>query len=192
MSSDPEPGHASSEDLAAYLSRSLSTDERAEVERHLAICESCRDELAAAQDLLARRRRPMQMGTALVVAAAAVAVLLVIRLPQSQQSLANVPVSRGTATAAASISVIEPKDDAITGDSGVVFRWSPATGTISYRITLMSEGGDSIWSDETTATTIALPSTVHLAPGTSYVWYVDSAPASGDSLSSGPVGFRTR
>ena len=111
MSSDLESGHTSSEELAAYLSRRLSPAERSAVERHLAECESCRDELASAQDLLSRRKRPMQMGGAFAVAAVAVALLLMIRTPAARESsLDNVPLSRGTTTPSASISILEPSE----------------------------------------------------------------------------------
>jgi hypothetical protein len=193
MSSDSESRHASSEDLAAYLSRGLSREERAAVERHLAECESCRDELAAAQELLSRRKRPMQMGGAMAIAAVAVALLLVVRTPPERvQSVEKVPLSRGTEAPAAAISTIEPQNDAVTSDSAIVFRWAPSGTDMHYRITVMSEAGDAVWSGETADSRITLPAGVRLAPKSGYVWYVDATRAGRDSVSSGPVAFRTR
>ena len=192
MSSDSESGHASSEDLAAYLSRRLSGEDLAAVERHLVECESCRAELAAAQDLLSRRKRPMQMAGALGIAAVAVALVLMLRTPQSGISpLDNVPLSRGT-TPFTTISIIEPKDGAITADTAIVFRWSPSGTGAEYRITVVSEAGDAVWTAETADTRIALPTDVRLTPGTRYMWYIDATRSGVDSLASGPISFRTK
>ena len=39
------------EQLSAYLDDELSADERAAVDRHLALCDSCRDQLASLRAL---------------------------------------------------------------------------------------------------------------------------------------------
>jgi anti-sigma factor RsiW len=192
MTMPQDTGHVSSEDLAAYLSRNLSPSERALVEQHLAQCESCRRELAAAQDLLARRKQPLKMGS-LGLVAVAIAVVLILKVPSSRTPLVNdVPRSRGTASPATGVAVVEPAAGSITGDSAIAFSWSSVGSGAQYHVSLLTDAGDQIWQLETTATNAKLPDSVDLLPNTSYVWYVDALRAGGDSISSGPITFRTR
>ena len=189
MSSQSSDEHVSSEDLAAYLSRALSSAEKAGVERHLAECESCRRELANAQDFLSRRQRPMKLGAAAAFAAIAIVAIVMLRSPTTTID-ESIPRSRGSAESTR-FSAIDPAEGDTIADSAVVFRWSRQDDA-RYRVTLLTDTGEKVWSSETTATTLRVPDSIRLQAHSAYVWYVDALESSGDSLSLGPTQFRTR
>jgi hypothetical protein len=71
------------------------------------------------------------------------------------------------------IEVISPADNATIVAAPMTFTWHAATADV-YRISLLTEAGDSIWAKETTDTTATVPTTVSLSPGRAYFWRVDA------------------
>ncbi|HUQ20662.1 MAG TPA: zf-HC2 domain-containing protein [Gemmatimonadaceae bacterium] len=182
--------HVSSEVLAGYLARTLSSADREEVERHLATCETCRGELIDAQNVLSKRKRPRRAGAAIAILSAGAAIVLLVRLPQSTNRVPGETVLRGGAQS--SVNIVAPTEGSIVGDSAVAFQWSGTGGDRLYRISLLDNQANRIWGTETKDTVVNLPTAIHLKPNTEYVWYVESIGLGADSLSSGPVTFKVR
>jgi predicted anti-sigma-YlaC factor YlaD len=65
-------------ELAAYLDRGLSPEDRERVEEHLSSCEDCRAHISESSRLLRRKARPRFIITASAVAAA---LLFVVAVP---------------------------------------------------------------------------------------------------------------
>ena len=182
--------HVSSEVLAGYLARTLSAADRAEVERHLATCETCRRELVDAQNVLSKRKRPRRAGTAIAILGAGAAILLLVRLPQSTSRAPDEAILRGGASSG--VQVVAPAEGSVVGDSAVAFQWHSAGPDRLYRMSLLDNQANRIWGTETKDTLAPLPADIRLKPNSEYVWYVESIGLGADSVSSGPITFKVR
>lgn len=183
----------SSEDLAAYLSRRLSAPERRAVEQHLADCESCRSELVSAQRVLANRRRPARVAGGIGILAIAAAIMAILMVPGAQSvgrnDVESEPLYRAVGDAPR-LRVLSPEAESVMPDSAIVFRWEAAAAHPLYRIALLAESGETIWTLETADTSVVFPRV--LVRGARYIWYVDAISSTGDSITSGPTSFLVR
>ena len=112
--------------------------------------------------------------------------MLVLRAPDA----ARAPVMRGPAPAgeSGSLAVIFPAPGAVIAAHALRFRWH-AAGADAYRVTLLSESGEPVWTAEVTDTTAVLPDQVDLPPGSAWFWRVDAL-EEGRSVSTGVQPFR--
>jgi hypothetical protein len=186
--------HLSSEELSAYLSNVAGETERENVERHLLSCAECRAELIDGQRALAtvpssKRVNRTWYGVAGLAAAAAI---LVSVWPSREVDRALQPVERNTppASAAGAITIVSPVPGSQMDASSRTFTWRRDDGS-SYKVTVTDETGRSIWSLTTQDTTVVLPSSVELAPGSRYFWYVDALRPDARSVTSGINSFST-
>ncbi len=171
----PQLDHLGDKQLAAYVSRSLSADEREAAIEHLAECAECRDEaLATARVLRAERtRRAKHIGTPMATAAALGLVLLVL-VPRSPSESTG-PVLREGAPAVApgaSIGVHSPHNTAQVGQ--IEFSWQDMGAEVRYRFSLTRSDGGEVWIGATADTSLTLPPDVMLSEGTTYFWWVDA------------------
>jgi len=70
------------------------------------------------------------------------------------------------------LAIVAPADDA-TVEGRVVFTWRSKNAD-AYRIAVLTEKGDPVWTSDTGDTTAALPDSVSLEPGHAYFWRVDA------------------
>ncbi|MFQ5890334.1 MAG: zf-HC2 domain-containing protein [Gemmatimonadota bacterium] len=184
-----------SEAIAAYLDGVLSPGETASVEGHLADCPSCRSGVTEAARLLRsrhRRRRWFIAGPA--VAAAAAAILIFSSSPTGVPEPADGVVRGGElaeSEAVPRITPLAPRPGSVVGTDSIVFLWESVGGRVTYRVTLTLESGDVLWTEDTSDTTIALPSGIEMAPDRVYFWYVDALMADASSATTGVQEFRT-
>ena len=169
--------HLTPEQIAAYTAGALPDAEQTVVERHLLVCESCRDEVVDAGRF--PRRWPFRFRYSVVLPAAAVAVLLIgVVTTFGGTDGAPVPAERvlrnATAEGLATFDVIEPGDGAIVPTIGVVFRWHSEEPEPHYRIHVLNRLGELVWETASSDTSIQLPADIVLEPGESYFWYVDA------------------
>lgn len=180
--------HLSPSDLAGFLDRDLSTARRQQVEAHLEGCPECRHELAevasvaanlAAPNGRARGRRqrwlPLVLTGALAASLAGVALVRRFRAPEAAagtQPVRAPSLSEGRAR----FGIVSPETNATTPAHGVAFTWH-ALAADFYRITLLSESGEPVWTLETPDTSATLPAKVSLLPGHAYFWRVDAISA---------------
>ena len=187
--------HLPAATVAAYLQGELDTGSRAEAETHLASCTACRHEVVAVGGLLATRRRRRMIAPALGLAAAAV-LALAVGLPtlrRHDESGATVTVRAPVTPAAHALATITPAADTILPAShDLQFAWHAVPGGSTYRVMLLGESGERLWSTETGDTVALLPDDVRLAAAASYFWYVDALTGDGTARTSGARRFSVR
>lgn len=190
--------HLSSEDVAAYLSRAVSEEERQRIESHLATCGACCDEIVAlGHDLSESRARwPMAVRVGLAAAAVLAGVLLLgprLGLFFSDQE----PAFRGSQAALEtalrpSIQALAPGSGSAVARDSVLFVWRPAAADAFYSLTLTDREGGLIWRGNTRDTLLALDPDVRLDQGEQYYWYVDALLDGGESPTTGVHRFTAR
>lgn len=164
--------------VAALAEGSLDDRARARTLPHLAECPRCRAAVASVSRALgdpvvAReiatlgggRRRFFRIA---VPAAAAAVILLLVMPPQSDVAP---PHRAPTITAVSSPVLVSPVG--IVG-AAETLRWATVTGADRYRTTLFDDAGAVVYETQTASTVVALPDSVHLTPGRSYLWKVEA------------------
>jgi hypothetical protein len=175
--------HMNDLEIASYLDRGLSDADRARIEDHMVDCSECRHNVAEAQQLVATLRRPRRhvfaVGGLIAVAAAA----LIVVAPQLKRSGQPLDLVTRDEIASSALEVYEPTGDVLRRPANFV--WGSARDAVSYRITLSSAEGTTMWSASVPDTTAALPDSVTLRAGTKYVWFVDAILGDGSTRSTG-------
>jgi len=85
------------------------------------------------------------------------------------------------------VAAAAPADGATIPVRGAAFAWH-RTSTDTYRVTVLTQTGEPVWSQETPDTSVTLPAAVVLEPGRTYFWRVDAI-ADGIAATSGPQRF---
>lgn len=185
--------HLSVDDIASMIDGSLTADERASVERHLAHCDDCREELAASARAVASAApvRQRRLSWRLLVPLAAGIVLAVFLRAPSTSERAVAPRERAAAPSrdARIVTVFPPAGTALRS-SPVRFVWRPIDSSIGYHVVVKEASGVPVWSGDVSDTALALPDSVPLRAGEPYVWRVDGSRADGSSASSAETMFR--
>jgi anti-sigma factor RsiW len=182
-------GHVTESDLAGYLDHDLAPADRLRVEAHLDACAQCRLELIEVQRLAAsyqaatRRtaRRWIPVAALTALAASVAALLLIPRIRETTTQRVE-PVRSAGREGQLQIEVASPASDVAVAAATVVFTWRAARADV-YRLTLLTESGEPVWSLETADTTALVPSGTRLKPG-AYFWRVDAI-ADGITATSG-------
>jgi hypothetical protein len=87
---------------------------------------------------------------------------------------------------------VAPAPGAALGPERIEFVWEAVESNATYRFTLTDEGGDPLWTAETTETAVTLPGEVSLEPGGRFFWFVDALLADGGSATTGIQNFTVR
>ncbi|PYP76577.1 MAG: hypothetical protein DMD35_18250 [Gemmatimonadetes bacterium] len=183
--------HLSADDAASFIDGTLSDDARAAIERHLAECDSCREEVAISTRLLAtvpaspRRGVPWRL-----VLPLAAGILVAVMLVRPGGRPTATPTERGGASDGSTIVLIAPAPDAplVAGRTRLV--WRALDDSVLYRVVIKDASGAELWRGETSDTVLAVPPGVHLTPGKQYVMRVDGQRTDGSSVSSTEVSVR--
>jgi len=177
-------GHISDSELSGFLDDDLDPTDRRRVEAHLDACAQCRRELIEVRSLAASYRPPATLTSgrlwARIAAGAALAAVLaaVVLLPRSNPTVpgrtdaVRTPTQAGSREGRLRIDAVSPASDAAVAASAVVFAWHSTAADI-YRLTLLTESGEPVWSLETADTSAVVPSSTPLKPG-AYFWRVDA------------------
>ncbi len=173
--------HLSASQLAGYLDRDLRAPERRVIEEHLDGCAECRAEVTALVRMglpgtLAppkARSRPLAVLAWLVPLAAGLGVFMVSRPARRLDPGLTERPSTGPAESVSRLRPIAPGPGATVAGTAVVFSWH-GHGADTYRVVVMTEAGEPVWSEETSDTVVPLPASVHLARGAAYFWRVES------------------
>jgi hypothetical protein len=173
--------HVNDSEMALYLDRRLSAEQRDRIEDHLAHCAECREHALAAQNILRGvRRRPRLLAAAGALAAAAVVVIWVGRV-ESPNGPATAQV-RGGVTDNPQLIAYGPI--ANVRRENLRFVWGSAPGGVSYRLNLTTTDGAQVWSTSGVDTTAILPSSIGVV-GETYLWVTDAVLADGGTRSTG-------
>lgn len=166
--------HLTSAQVAGYLDRGLSEQDRNLVQQHLSSCPACRRELLEVNRVL-RKRRPNWLAAGGLAAAAAITALILASPGAEQANRSVLRSGRDTALTGTllEISVLEPRDSQIPASERLKFQWEPLGTDVLYRFTLTRQDGSVLWNQDTPGTEVVLPDSVNLKPGGRYFWYVD-------------------
>jgi hypothetical protein len=179
-----EGTHVTDLELAAYIDRGLSAEQRTRIENHLASCDACRSTVVATATARRAQRRSTiaRRGTFAFVAAAAVIAAISLQTPDRERE----ERMRNESSSAALI-VHGPIGEVSQPAQGEDFRfiWGAEPSALSYRLTLSTSDGATAWTRDGRDTIATLPDSVHLNPGARYFWTVDAILASGRSRSTG-------
>lgn len=175
------PNHLSDSEMARYLDRRLSPEERDRIEDHLASCAECREQTLGAQQLLGRARRPRFIVAGSALAAAAAVLILIARVEPAREQ--SVPPLRGVARDNIALTAYGPIGDAKR--ENLRFVWGSASGAVSYRLSVTASDGAQVWSHSGVDTVSSLPRSVGLRAGVRYLWVVDAVLRDGSTRSTG-------
>jgi hypothetical protein len=181
-------GHMTDILIASYLDRRMSDVDRERFEYHLSDCPDCRRAVIEAESLL-KRVRPTWRVNKVVALLAAVFVLVAVNLKVKHRNDLSAPTTtREIRTTDAGLTVYGPSGE--VRRNGLRFVWSPLAGGISYKILLVDANSRPVWSATAPDTSIALPATVPLRAGETYLWAVDALASDGTTHSTGLREFR--
>lgn len=146
---------------------------------HLAACGHCREQLASLAELLAdqsvnvarRHLVPVRGRTAAVGGLLAVAATTVLVLGWPRFAVEPLPHRAPTITATAAPLPISPIGAVASAAS---LQWAPVSGADRYRVTLYDAAGAPLYEALTPDTSVALPDSLALARGRSYLWQVEA------------------
>lgn len=175
--------HLSPEALAGYLDNDLSEGERSDAELHLAICGTCREELAEVRRLQLRRGSRRWV-IAAVPAAAAAALVLVLFRPSAPS-----PV-RADPAGVMPLGIVSPASIEVNPAS-LAFIWRSLGPQATYTFTLQEADGRVIASLPLTDTAVTLPDSL-IGQGRTYFWVVDGMLPDGRSRSTAVHRLQTR
>ena len=178
--------HPSVEEIAAYLSGRISGSALAALESHLAGCRNCREEVTSARALM--KERVSSRRHWLVPAAAAALLLMGILIKPPNAGERERASSPQRASGRESIVVLSPRG--ATTDATVSFAWRSVGSGALYALNLSDSTGTTVWETQTADTSITLPRSVTLLPGTVYMWYIDASIPNGLTATSGIRSFR--
>jgi anti-sigma factor RsiW len=178
--------HLEPTEVVGYVGHTLRAEDRRRVERHLADCDLCTEEVAAISRLGGSRRRHSRWLP--YVAAAAVLAGIVLLLPRGGSRGGADTLRDGTPDDA--IAVVAPLEGAAVAAPPTLV-WRGVPGATTYRVMVTGLDGDSLWAAHTSDTAVTLPETIVADSGLTRHWYVDALLSDGGSRSTGVRAFRT-
>jgi hypothetical protein len=85
--------------------------------------------------------------------------------------------------------LVFPTAGAMVPENEIDFRWEPVAGALDYEVKLLTEEGDMVWTDISSASSLRLPADVKLEAGRKYFVQVRANLAEGKSAQSAPIAF---
>lgn len=197
-------------DIARYLDGRVSESEREQIERHLAECRTCREEVAQARRILkgvqeenapsldpdtrrradalgaeerGRKRVLSRLQNRPVATTTAVVLLAIVGvLYWHAQGPSRTNGLRST-PGEAPVSVRAPADGAKLSERPV-FRCEKVPNAYAYRVTLYAQDGMVLWEGDTTVPRVTLPTHISLSEGRTYLWRATVLRTNGTTLQS--------
>jgi hypothetical protein len=173
MDSD-QSEHLTENQIVAFLSHELEGSARRNVELHLARCAECRDEIVSVTEILRprRNRHGIPWRVLAPAAAAAAAIMLLVAGPLSRRGPEDVIQHRDAQTQVSTVPTPVSPTGLVSDVEHLV--WHLVDGADRYRLTLFDAAGVVLWKTATTDTVAALPDSVLLNPGASYLWRLEA------------------
>lgn len=188
--------HSEAETVAAYAERRLDPHDQDLFEEHLATCARCRDEVVAVRLILDSRRKSALRRPFFLAAAASVVLLVSLPFARDVWKVRTDPLPalrQGFPVRGGLVETLFPEvGEAIPGGDPPRFVWKDTGEGSTFRVTLLDEEGNLLWSTRTSDTTAAVPEELRLESGGTYYWYVDALSSEGRSTTSGPRRFIVR
>jgi len=177
----PTPDCLDDETTAALADGTIAPPMRKTALTHLAGCAHCRGAVASvaraiANPAVAREvaavegggRRRLSLAVLSLAAAAGLVLVLTVPRPLDDGSPVHRAPPGATAGTPAPVSPV-----GIVAEAAVL-RWTGVTGADRYRVTLSDAGGRVLYETQVTDTAAALPDSITLVPGRSYMWLVEA------------------
>lgn len=201
--------HLSEYDIACYLDQTLTPNERARIDAHLASCGACSEALAEAFVMMealeatsdvpsvpaaiqqrvgklagplhAERKWSTPLGMRLALGSL---VALVIVLGWWQPWAGTPEVEFRSEASASAFSAIAPADGTAIDEVPIQFIWFDVPGVRGYQIHVYTEEGEQRWEHQTTESHLDwTPEDGLLEPGNRYFWRVQAIQADGAMMS---------
>jgi hypothetical protein len=185
------------ETVAALAEGTIDADSRAAAMLHLATCARCRLAVASVVRALADPAVAREVPTAarghrrllqVAIPAAAAAVILLLAMPSRQDDGAP-PHRAPTITAVSSPIPMSPVGIVAAAET---LRWATVAGADRYRVTLFDAVGGVVYESQTADSVVALPDSVRLTRGRSYLWKVEARTGWGRWSASELIEFSVR
>lgn len=199
MTTTHEHDHIEATELAAYLDGGLPDARRSELEAHLAECPVCRAELVEVSEIVrgdggeeaggmvGRRRWASWLAGAGGLAAAAAAAMILLSPTAPQEGAAPDRLRSGPQITDEVVRLTPLTVEAEVTEAGVVLTlsWEPASGELTYRVSVTDAAGGLLASAETTESSLTLDAIETVSSGDLLFWYVNATLADGESASTG-------
>lgn len=188
MSMDREDSHLDAHDIAAYVDNAAAPALRDRVERHIAECRICRDEVLEVSALASPTRAVSKPAWRIAAGIAAAAVIVVVTWP-AQRSREFAIVHREAPIAA----TVAPRPIAPLGSTieTTTLLWSSVPHADGYVVRVFNARGDVVWERATSDTSAVAPDST-IRAGESYFWKVEARTGFGRSTASDLVEFQRR
>jgi hypothetical protein len=175
----PSPQCLDADTIAALVDGTLEAGRREAALVHLAGCDNCQTAVSSVARALLDPAVARELGAAdahgrrrvlrvLLPVAAAAALLLILARPWAD---VVAPPHRGPPSAASTPAPIAPVGPV---NRASPLQWTAVSGADRYRVMLSNAAGRVLYEAEGTDTVAALPDSVVLKPGRSYVWIVEA------------------
>lgn len=172
------------EDILAVVERRGPEEQRSAILNRLLTTAEGRRELDMVRAAVrsSQATRPARFRIPLAIAATLAVALLGRAILQNEPEDAV----RGNEGTSVSISLLSPPEEVAQSDSRR-FVWTRVPTATSYQPEVLDDSGLVVWTQNTTDTTIVLPGSIILTPGTTYRWRVVARTETGDVLSASRV-----
>jgi len=175
----------------AYELGLLSGSERSRFEDHLLHCNECFEDLyetASLGSLVLEKNPGVRPGRKRWFLPALAAAVLLLAFATTFQFVGSRPdVKRGSRTAGSAISLLGPRGG--MEGSQIPFRWQSPESVKNFALVVFDEGGDSIWSSETSdkSITVDIEQEPRFEPHRVYYWKVTGSDEAGRLVAVSPV-----
>lgn len=169
------------ETIAALAEGTIDATARAAALPHLASCSSCRAAVASvaraladpsvAREVAALKGAGLRRFYRIALPVAAAAVLLMMVSPLRERDVGREPHRAPTITATQAPVLVSPVG--AVADAKLL-RWAAVAGADRYRVILFDAAGGAVYETELSDTVAALPDSIVLTPGQSYLWKVEA------------------
>jgi anti-sigma factor ChrR (cupin superfamily) len=163
--------------VADFVDGRLSAGDRVTVVAHLSTCAHCRSVLKATSRVIAdpgtTTVRPPSRRWAAPLGLAAAAALLLLLVPRGADENPSQGLREPTVTSTNAPSPIAPAPgESVARVDRLV--WSSVPGAERYRVRLYDREGSTLWTRETSDTSVALPDSITFHPRVPYFWRVEA------------------
>ena len=179
--------HLSSGDVARFVEKLVSPDERAIIEAHLNECDHCRSDVVTIARLVRRGRgQRRNLVAAPLVAAAAVALWFTWG---GSPAPADPNAFRDGTEGLQRLIVVQPANDAAVRTDTLAFVWQSAGDGAQYVFKVTDAQGDSVLQLLVSDSSVAIERNELRGRGASFFWFVDAVLPDGSTATSGARRF---
>jgi len=201
-------------ELAGFVERRLPADSRTPLEKHIAGCDFCLDQMGvlmrlesgeapnAPPELIAKARRLAasyeRSAWALWrwgAAAAAVSALALVLTISMRPPAGITPGVEAFRTAPATMNppeLLAPREGAVVARNELEFRWRPLETSLYYDVRVLTAEGDVVWEGRVNGNEARLPASIRPAAGRRYFVSVEGWLPEGKGMKSRVVAFQLR